>query len=319
LYKIAKYLNKHSIPTPRTVSGARNAGTLWHQSSVRIILENPTYTGRLIQHREEMLDFITKGRKSIDEDKQIVTENAHPAIITVEEHKTVLAKMRKKGERKRNGQESTFAHITICADCGKGMTFRTDRGKGSSGAYVCGGYVKHSKNFCSSHLIEAENLTEVVKAELNSLIGNHVKLEKVYQAACGEIDTNQARYSRELKATTRRLAKLADTFQSLFGLYSQKEIAVEQFQMQNDILLAEQHDLLQRKAELENKLADKEDIEQNLKGFEKQIRLISQLDINDLRILKMILHKLVQKVVISADGFVKQIVFNFSQPALVGA
>ncbi|WP_328043847.1 zinc ribbon domain-containing protein [Neobacillus mesonae] len=49
--------------------------------------------------------------------------------------------MKKKGKNKSNGKESLFAHIARCADCGSGMHFKPDRRKG---AYVCGGYVKHT-------------------------------------------------------------------------------------------------------------------------------------------------------------------------------
>ncbi|MFP4977498.1 hypothetical protein ACE6ED_18985 [Paenibacillus sp. CN-4] len=47
-----------------------------------------------------------------------------------------LEKMKQKGQNKSNGNESLFAHIAFCADCGKGMTFRKDRRKMDGGAYV---------------------------------------------------------------------------------------------------------------------------------------------------------------------------------------
>lgn len=157
-------MNRRRVPTPRTVSGAKNAGTLWHDSSIRVILENIVYTGNLVQHWDETIDFISKKRRKVPQDKQIVNLNTHVALINHDEHLAALEKMRTKGIRNSNGQESLFAHIAVCADCGKGMMYRKDRGKG--GAYVCGKYVKNGKQYCTSHLIDAPNLLRLLRQNL---------------------------------------------------------------------------------------------------------------------------------------------------------
>lgn len=63
-------------------------------------MQNVVYTGALVHHREETVDFLSKKRKAIEPEKQVVIENAHPAIITKEEHLAALEKMRTKADIK---------------------------------------------------------------------------------------------------------------------------------------------------------------------------------------------------------------------------
>ncbi|MDN4066689.1 hypothetical protein QYF50_02185 [Paenibacillus vini] len=55
----------------------------------------------------------------MDPKQQIVQENAHPAIISMDEHIMAPEKMKQKGQNKCNGNERIFAHTAVYADCGK--------------------------------------------------------------------------------------------------------------------------------------------------------------------------------------------------------
>lgn len=316
MHKISNYLMKKRVPTPRTVSGGSNAGTLWHQSTVKTILSNIIYTGTLVQHREETVNFISKKRKQVAPDKQIIIEKAHPAIITMDEYNAVQEKMKSKGRNRSNGQESLFAHIAVCADCGKGMLFRKDRRK--NGAYVCGGYVKHSRSFCSSHIIESDALLQAIKDDLRALITDNIKMEKLYGMANGKANVQQAQYSKELASITKRINKLTREFQSLLQLYTDKAIDIVQFKAQNEHIQSEQTQLSTRKTELESMLGNQKDTEQQLRVFKKQVDRFAQLDIDDEQVLKQVLQKLIHKIEVHEDGSLT-IHYNITRPLSTGA
>ncbi|MFC0212885.1 recombinase family protein [Paenibacillus chartarius] len=317
-YKIASYLNSRNIPTPRTVSGGSNRGTMWLESSIRVILENVVYTGALVQHREETMDFISKKRKTVAPDKQIIVNDAHPAIITHEEHIAALEKMRAKGKHKSNGQESTFAHVARCSDCGKGMMYRKDRLRKEGGAYVCGGYVKHTSAYCSSHIIANNKLLDFVKADLRELITNNVRMEQLYKIAGGELELHQTSYSKELLGVNKQLAKLEGEFRSLLALFQQKVIGIEQFKSTNENIQAEQSRLTARKTELETLIESKKDTERYLQDFQRQVNKIAKLDVDNEQVLKHIIQKLINKIEVHADGSIK-IIYNIARPASLGA
>jgi site-specific DNA recombinase len=136
MFKISNYLMRKGVPTPRTASKATNAGVKWHQNTIKGILSNPVYTGKLVFHREETTGTLAESelykiRRKVEPDKQIVIDKAHPAIISEDEFMAVQVLMKKKGKCKNNGKESLFAHIAKCADCHSGMHFKPDRRNGA--------------------------------------------------------------------------------------------------------------------------------------------------------------------------------------------
>ncbi|WP_262495765.1 recombinase family protein [Paenibacillus sp. B2(2019)] len=315
MYKISNHLIERGIPTPRTVSGGSNAGQLWHQSTVKLILSNMVYTGTLVHHREETKDFISKKRKRVTPDQQIVYENAHPEIISMDEYLAVQEKMKQKARNKSNGQESLFAHIAVCSDCGKGMVFRNDRRK--NGAYVCGGYVKHTRSYCSSHIIESGTLLQAVKDDLKGLIADNVKLEKLYGAANEKANKQLSSYTKELVKINKQLSQLNKEFQSLLQLFSEKVIDIEQFKLQNEYIQDEQTRLSKSKSEFEYILHAKKDTDHQVHAFKRQISRFAKLDIEDEQVLKQVLQRLIQKIEVNEDGTVKTIHYNIAQPQTV--
>ncbi len=61
--RIATYLTRACIETPAQVSGKKDAGELWHGSTVKKILENPAYVGDLVACRETTISALNKKRK----------------------------------------------------------------------------------------------------------------------------------------------------------------------------------------------------------------------------------------------------------------
>jgi site-specific DNA recombinase len=171
LQRIAKLFTKRGVPTPRKVAGAKNAGNLWQQSTVKFILTIPMYTGNMVQNRTEVVSLRTKLRKKLNSGHQTAVQNTHSAIISLDEFEQVQKKLKRKGTQRSNGQESLFAHIAVCADCGTGMHYKNDRK-----AYLCGRYGKYGRSFCTHHLIKADMLLSEVLTTLKSVASKSLML-----------------------------------------------------------------------------------------------------------------------------------------------
>lgn len=317
MQKISNYLTEHGYPTPRTVANAGNQGTVWHQSSIKCILTNVTYTGTLCQHREEVVSHMSKERVKVSEDKQIIFENAHPALISKEEFQAVQDLMKSKGKSHSNGQESLFAYLLMCPDCGHGMTFRKDRLKKQNGAYVCCGYVKRGKSFCSSHIIGYEALLAAVKRDLRELIGSNVRLDKLFDAVKGNVGLKQSALVKELHKLNKQQEQLEKNLHSLITLFSSQAVNLEQFTAQNERILSEQQALTKWKVELETILETQKDTEEQFRAFQKQIALFTQLNIDDEQVLKQLLHQVIQKIEVHQEGSIK-IHYNIAHPQGMG-
>ncbi|WP_188177085.1 hypothetical protein [Paenibacillus sedimenti] len=154
----------------------------------------------------------------------------------------------------------------------------------------------------------------IIKNDLKELTSNHVKLEKLYKSACGMIEITQDKHTTELKRVEKRLSQLQNEFQKLFQAYSQSIISLEQFQAQNQLIIAEQNSMNQRKADLEKQVGERDIMEEQLKDFKKQVSKVARLDFDNEQILKIVIHRVVQKIEISDTGTVKEIHYNFINP-----
>ncbi|MED1725499.1 recombinase family protein [Brevibacillus parabrevis] len=265
MFKICNYLMSKGIPTPRATTGAANAGTNWQQNSIKGILNNPVYTGKLVFRREETTGTLAESelykiRRKVEPDKQITIENAHPALIAEDDFKAVQELMKRKGKHKSNDKESLFSYIVKCPDCGSGMHFKPDR---RNGAYVCGGYVKRTSSYCSSHIIEEQKLLQAVKDDLRTLIKDNVRMEKLYGMAEEKANAVQVSTTKELK------------------------------------------DLANKKTELILALEARQDLTEQLQAFRKEVERFTNLDIDDKQAMKQVLQRLIHKIEVFEGGKIK--------------
>ncbi len=94
--KIADYLNQCKIKAKR--------GGQWHFKSVRRILSNPIYTGRVVNNKTRTEDFLTGTRVALPEDEHIITEDENLRIVSDELYNAVQEIIRQKNaDKHRSG------------------------------------------------------------------------------------------------------------------------------------------------------------------------------------------------------------------------
>ncbi|WCK55147.1 recombinase family protein [Aneurinibacillus sp. Ricciae_BoGa-3] len=151
--RIARELYEGGFPTPGQVAGKKNATDKWHVSTIIIILENPHYTGDLVQGRSTTRSVTNKNRDQVDIEKLIIVPNTHEAIISKSDFEAVQQLMNSRKRTRPQAEMHLFTNTAYCADCGRGMHFKKNR-KG----YMCGNYNKHGLKAYSDHLIREADL-----------------------------------------------------------------------------------------------------------------------------------------------------------------
>ena len=76
----------------------------WHASSIRTILENPVYLGKVVFGRSKTKGFFDKRRVETDESEWIIVDNTHEALVTQELWDTVHQMMRAKRRENASGE-----------------------------------------------------------------------------------------------------------------------------------------------------------------------------------------------------------------------
>lgn len=125
----------------------------WHASSIRTILENPVYLGKVVFGRSKTKGFFDKRRVETDESEWIIVDNTHEALVTQELWDTVHQMMRAKRRENASGEVQPFAGLVKCADCGSSLNASYDKRKGRYTGFSCWVYKNYGKSRCTSHAI----------------------------------------------------------------------------------------------------------------------------------------------------------------------
>ena len=175
LKEIARRLNERGRKTPaqlqyerygkrrQNIHKARDGSYVWTYTSVKNILVEEAYTGVLNNHRRE---YNNGKAKHIDKTDWYRHEGFFPVIIGKQEWEQVQALLKRQA-RPANGNQAKhrYAGLLTCRECGNAFIpmIRCWNGK-SRVEYVCRGYHRNGKTYCSSHRIHEEVLDAAVQA-----------------------------------------------------------------------------------------------------------------------------------------------------------
>ena len=143
-------------------SKTKDGRYVWTYASVKNILVEEAYTGVLINHRSET----NSGKaKRLEQAEWYRHENFFPAIIQRDIWEKAQQKLKAQA-RPANGNKAKhrYAGLILCKECGSPFVpmIRYWNGKRRV-EYVCKGYHRNGKSYCSSHRIHEEVLDVAVQ------------------------------------------------------------------------------------------------------------------------------------------------------------
>ena len=143
-------------------SKTKDGRYVWTYASVKNILVEEAYTGVLINHRSET----NSGKaKRLEQAEWYRHENFFPALIQRDIWEKVQQKLKAQA-RPANGNKAKhrYAGLILCKECGSPFVpmIRYWNGKRRV-EYVCKGYHRNGKSYCSSHRIHEEVLDAAVQ------------------------------------------------------------------------------------------------------------------------------------------------------------
>lgn len=155
---IARYLDLQEIPSPAVRIGLAEESE-WNTESIRNILKNEIYLGRLAQGKYRKKSY--KGKEIIEVPKEewIRVNDTHEAIIGWNTFMFVQDLM-SMDTNTANGEErlSLISGFIRCGDCGQNLIRYKSAGRGY---YHCSAYVRREYE-CRSHCISEEKLIHAV-------------------------------------------------------------------------------------------------------------------------------------------------------------
>ena len=216
--KIANMLNERGLKTKRNCSFSQNA--------VCRILTNELYTGKIINGKQEVTDFLTGTRAEKDESEWFVTDRPDLRIIEPEQFDRAQESLhgrhdtfRIKHERQSN--KYLFSTLIKCKECGWSFRRTVRTYKNTYVRWVCSGHNGKGADSCPNavtvdedELIRAleEYFAGLLKAKKNIISYVVKEFTKIYKAK----DDNE-NYEKGLND---QLAKLKKTRQKYMDMYT---------------------------------------------------------------------------------------------------
>lgn len=176
--KMAKIFREEKVLTPIAYFNLNNPDYFksdywrkefdWHVTSIRAILNNEVYLGKLVYGKQRNKSMKSKEKVRNTKEDWIVVENCHEPIITQELWDTVHKILNAKHRPAKAGEVQMFAGLLYCSDCGHCLTYSQKQRKDGSyhGAYSCWMYKTHGKEYYASHYITFDTIYELVLIDI---------------------------------------------------------------------------------------------------------------------------------------------------------
>ena len=167
---IAKDLNDNNILSPgayRANKSGKKIISKWNSAAVRNILDQPIYTGDMVQGRTYSPNHKVKKQIPQPKEKWIIVKNTHEAIISRKIYDKAQDILSRNIKPVRQICEiikpSILAGYVYCADCGGKMIRSSAVANGKKiYRFVCSTYKNKGRKYCSSHYIQEDKLIELL-------------------------------------------------------------------------------------------------------------------------------------------------------------
>ncbi len=224
--KIAIMLNDRGLKTKRNYS--------WTQNAICRILENEIYTGKIINGKEEVTDFLTGKREPKSEDQWFIVDKPELRIIDDESYMQAQKVKKERGgkfkvDRERHSNLHLFSTLIKCKDCGWSFRRSVRTYKNTYVRWVCSGHNRGADSCPNAVSVDENELIEVLQnyfceiIETKKNVMNYVveEFNKTYKAK----NENVVR-ERELKTQLEKLKRNRKKYMDMYtdDLISREEL-----------------------------------------------------------------------------------------------
>jgi hypothetical protein len=216
--KISNMLNERGLKTKRNCR--------WSQNAACRILTNELYTGKIINGKQEVSDFLTGQRTYKEETEWMVVERPELRIIEDETFERAQEILHARHDdfhmnHKRQSNKHLFSTLIKCKECGWSFRRTVRTYKNTYIRWVCSGHNGRGADSCPNTVtVDEEELIEVLQEYFAEILKQKKKVVHYviseFQHVYKEKDEN-LEYEKEL---TLQLKKLQKTRQKYMNMYT---------------------------------------------------------------------------------------------------
>ena len=216
--QIANMLNDQDVKTKRNCR--------WSQNAVCRILTNALYTGKIINGKQEVEDFLTGKRKEKGESEWMVMERPELRIIEPEEFARAQQILHDRHSafhmnKERQSNQYLFSTLIRCEECGWSFRRTVRTYKNTYIRWVCSGHNgKGADNCLNGVTVDEDELIDVLQEYFQQILSQKKKVvqyvvnefQRIYKAKDENLE-----YEKELKRQLNKLVKAREKYMELYA------------------------------------------------------------------------------------------------------
>jgi site-specific DNA recombinase len=224
--KISNILNREGLKTKRNCA--------WSQNAICRILTNELYTGKVINGKQEVTDFLTSTRGTKDETEWMVKDRPDLRIIAPEMQERAKEIMAQRGQlfrvdKERHSNQYLFSTLIKCKECGWSFRRTVRTYKNTFVRWTCSGHNGKGADSCPNAVSLDEDelinvlqayFAEVLKSKKNIIHYVVGEFNRLYKAK-----SDNVAYEEELR---NKLTRLEKTRQKYMDMYTDDLISREE-------------------------------------------------------------------------------------------
>ncbi len=244
----------------------------WSADTIAGIIEKKEYLGHTVNFKTYKQSYKSKKKCTNPEEKHLIFENTHEAIIDIDTWERVQELRKNKRRPTRTGKSNMFSGIAYCADCGQKLYYCTSKYfESRQDHFVCSTSRKGKEN-CSTHFIRATILEQGVLAHLKYVIGTVAGYENQFRKVLGakqkeEVKKELSAKKKLLSKSESRIKELDILFQRIYEDNVSGKISDERFEMLSANYENEQAELKQIIEKLSAEISETEEQSNNVERF----------------------------------------------------
>jgi DNA invertase Pin-like site-specific DNA recombinase len=277
--QIANFLNEQQIPTPGAYKEQHTDNYqawnrivsddewIWDTAAVWRILRNYSYTGALVQGTTAAIRVGSRKRRSVPKNERYIVDDAHPAIISVDEYEQAQGAIRSNSAYSMPNRTNFSLNGKIrCGNCGLRMAYIERNGGKITCRHksIAGKYSKCDSTVYPADQIETivfhalrtklalfENLKEILEEEQERMLRKMPEQSRLKQT----IETLKTKRIHQYEAYAEGLITKESYLASKEELSEEINRLQEQFDTAN-MALKEQNDLTDQVSAIAKKAED---------------------------------------------------------------
>ncbi len=275
-------------------------GVNWTPKTIRRILQNPIYTGKIINNKTVTQDFLSGTRQKLPESKWFIHDKPELRLISDEDFCSVQQKIEDRREQYKNitpgnrySNRHLFSNLIKCGECGKSFMAKVYHWKNTYVRYRCCVHNNNGNAHCKNSVTIDENeLLDEVKKYLISIIKDKQAFTEALKSQY--VQQNEDVDFAYIEQTKSTLEKRRKKFKEMYvaGVIDIDELKTELSKI--DMSIQELEDVLKKYDEVQDKINHAGDIADDA----EEILMKNQYTNDDMR-------RLIEKIVVYPDKSVE--------------